>query len=251
MLGLEGQLPPILVSLVRKDKMVNEILDDCSLAKEKLEEVKNVLHEHLSREKWGDEMAGMLNPSDSMSVNAALTRMQSEGITPRQNMERLRAAMASLLKNLDRLVTDNKRLIIYDNETIEEMQHRWEKVHRSTAASPSLLLLLVFFLCFFLGAIGIVLGPLFGGVSRAISPLYSTRLAPRTRRVLCFIWWPRAVLCLVAHAVLCLVAPIGCLGAGTEWCVQSGRVIIPILGCRRFLRRRRRRVQRVEDPRHL
>ena len=143
MLGLEGQLPPILVSLVRKDKMVNEILDDCSLAKEKLEEVKNVLHEHLSREKWGDEMAGMLNPSDSMSVNAALTRMQSEGITPRQNMERLRAAMASLLKNLDRLVTDNKRLIIYDNETIEEMQHRWEKVNRSTAASPSLLLLLL------------------------------------------------------------------------------------------------------------
>ena len=34
---------------------------------------------------------------------------------------------ALLLKNLDRLVTDNKRLIIYDNETIEEMQHRWEK----------------------------------------------------------------------------------------------------------------------------
>ena len=213
MLGLEGQLPPILVSLVRKDKMVNEILDDCSLAKEKLEEVKNVLHEHLSREKWGDEMAGMLNPSDSMSVNAALTRMQSEGITPRQNMERLRAAMASLLKNLDRLVTDNKRLIIYDNETIEEMQHRWEKVNRSTAASPSLLLLLLLLLLFFLGAIGIVLGPLLGGIPAQF--LGST--APRTRRALCSVWWP--MLC------SCLVAPIGCLGAGTEWCVQSGRVI--------------------------
>ena len=198
MLGLEGQLPPILVSLVRKDKMVNEILDDCSLAKEKLEEVKNVLHEHLSREKWGDEMAGMLNPSDSMSVNAALTRMQSEGITPRQNMERLRAAMASLLKNLDRLVTDNKRLIIYDNETIEEMQHRWEKVHRSTAASPSLLLLLVFFLFFFWVPLASCwvrfLGAFPAQFLRSTTPDWHPERAACCAlfggRALCSVWWP-------------------------------------------------------------
>lgn len=125
LLGLEGQLPPILVSLVRKDKSANIILDDTSSAKHKLEEVKRELHRLISRDTvWPTaEMMNELNLSSTHSVKEALSCMT----TPWDHMKKLRDAMDKLLLDIAKMFTGTTKLSFYEKDALEEIQHRWEK----------------------------------------------------------------------------------------------------------------------------
>lgn len=92
LLGLGGDLPPILVSLVRKDESVNTLLDDCTTeAKEIMNNVKERLHLVMQRDCDRSTVAAELNPSSYVSIarcidaignpQAALVKLQESMLT--------------------------------------------------------------------------------------------------------------------------------------------------------------------------
>ena len=88
--GLGGDLPPILVSLVRKDDFVNTLLDDCPSAKKPMAAVKERLHKLLHAE-YGEPgaMHERLNPCGTLSIQRALSCMLGKVGQPRACMEGL------------------------------------------------------------------------------------------------------------------------------------------------------------------
>eukprot|EP00127_Corallochytrium_limacisporum_P000132 Clim_evm15s5 gene=Clim_evmTU15s5 len=76
-LDLEGDLTPILVSLVRKDEVAVQLLDDASAAHSKMEEIKKFLKENLLKDQdmTDPEVQERIAPSKAGSLIRALSKV--------------------------------------------------------------------------------------------------------------------------------------------------------------------------------
>eukprot|EP00050_Salpingoeca_kvevrii_P007410 m.296055 g.296055 ORF g.296055 m.296055 type:complete len:1020 (+) comp13312_c0_seq1:82-3141(+) len=100
LLGLEGDLPPILVSLVRKDEEANHLLDDTTAARKLLDKVKAKVHGGLREDRLSSELIPTLAPTMSPSVVLALSNLEN---SPKA-MQQLYTHMQALCKRLQVLV---------------------------------------------------------------------------------------------------------------------------------------------------
>eukprot|EP00041_Stephanoeca_diplocostata_P036946 m.1374288 g.1374288 ORF g.1374288 m.1374288 type:complete len:261 (+) comp24959_c0_seq4:3-785(+) len=119
LLALDGEVPAILVSLVRKGPVVNDWLDDCSKAKAELKKVKEKLHRMVIEDKDVSELPD-LNPENVHSVAAALQRIGN----PRAALYRLKNLMVTLDREIGELPPSTQ---LYDKELLQQMHERWTK----------------------------------------------------------------------------------------------------------------------------
>ncbi|KJE96389.1 histidine acid phosphatase domain containing 2A [Capsaspora owczarzaki ATCC 30864] len=133
LLELEGELTPILISLVRKDKAAIKLLDDASGANEDVAEVKQNIHAQMSIDKRFDrEMIEQAVPTLSQSMVRSLQLVRN----PRQmclRIHRLIQAVTDQLRDLIAAATPEERSGIdslCNGETLSLMHKRWEKLLR-------------------------------------------------------------------------------------------------------------------------
>eukprot|EP00002_Diphylleia_rotans_P008794 TRINITY_DN1878_c0_g1_i1.p1 TRINITY_DN1878_c0_g1~~TRINITY_DN1878_c0_g1_i1.p1 ORF type:complete len:1006 (-),score=213.20 TRINITY_DN1878_c0_g1_i1:2009-5026(-) len=134
-LELEGELTPILVSMVRKDQTATQLLDDPSASRDEMLAVKRKVHEFLSQENELDEEKKAVGaPTKSYSLLTSLAKIGN----PRQALvrtyglitcitEQLRLKLAESRLRADGRVEDFQ---ICNQETLVLMHARWKKLER-------------------------------------------------------------------------------------------------------------------------
>lgn len=157
LLGIEGSLPPILATLVRKDADAHMLLDDCSEAKRELEEVKAKLKGLMLPEQREvtDELGVPVKPEVASPSSFEATQKTEESGLPttitqstlnpcgipslanalemlkdgnKAAMHSLRVLINDLCRTLSTICVSTPDRIMYDNEPISQMLIRWKKL---------------------------------------------------------------------------------------------------------------------------
>eukprot|EP00048_Salpingoeca_helianthica_P003890 m.71548 g.71548 ORF g.71548 m.71548 type:complete len:1135 (+) comp12954_c0_seq1:1094-4498(+) len=124
LLDLEGDLPPILVSLVRKDKAANTLLDDTSAARRIMDQVKQRLHTLLSTDAPMAELAEQLDALATPAIQRSLAIIDN----PRVALRRLYATLIKLVERIRALPPDTPPLS--EDESVKLFLYRWEKLEK-------------------------------------------------------------------------------------------------------------------------
>lgn len=134
-LELEGDIIPILVSLVLKGKNANSMLDQSGTsAQETIFQVKARLHDILHR---GDDCSSLKRQSKSdflRSVAAALDEVEQ----PMKKMERIHKRLGSLKDQLLKMASDQAGTSLVGpsgRETLPVIAERWAKLYRDFYSS--------------------------------------------------------------------------------------------------------------------
>eukprot|EP00045_Choanoeca_perplexa_P014496 m.170651 g.170651 ORF g.170651 m.170651 type:complete len:1136 (-) comp16695_c0_seq3:167-3574(-) len=126
LLQLDGEITPILVSLVRKDKAVNTLLDDTKAARETMDRVKKTLHAALSQDIDSEHLMSQIAPLNTLafSQRAALKRLGN----PRKAMHSLYTEVSNFVTALDEKTKQEPALEAYQKEPLVLMLRRWKKL---------------------------------------------------------------------------------------------------------------------------
>eukprot|EP00939_MAST-03C_sp_MAST-3C-sp1_P004136 g4136.t1 len=139
-LDLEGELPPILTSLVRTaPNMLNKIPD---AARETLNEIKTKVHANLSKStSVGDDFVSAVAPTKDRELVESIEELSPN---PRTRLYRLWELISKLTEMLRQLLRDQSasqqttaatvpvrmKSDLYNKETLLLMYTRWKKLHR-------------------------------------------------------------------------------------------------------------------------
>ena len=135
MLELDGNLPPILVSLVRKDKAANQLLDDSSAAADLLTRVKTEIHRAIKTDQASALLAA--NTLEIQSVTQGLAQLKNTALALRQ----LHTLVQQLVREIQQCAEQRTESFsssehltppalpsLYHNESILLLLSRWEKL---------------------------------------------------------------------------------------------------------------------------
>ncbi|XP_057315055.1 inositol hexakisphosphate and diphosphoinositol-pentakisphosphate kinase 2-like isoform X2 [Hydractinia symbiolongicarpus] len=130
LLALEGELTPVLVSLVNSDKHVTGMLDTPVDVSGTMQRVKCRLHDHL-------HSTSDFTPQDeedlTLSPNSILKAMR-EVKNPHQVCQKIYALVQELVKQINKKCDDSNscpnKNDLYHDESLNLMKHRWEKLEK-------------------------------------------------------------------------------------------------------------------------
>jgi len=129
LLDLEGELPPILVSLVVKDKATYDMLDDASAADQNMQGVKKQLHELMSVD---ETVEGEKLKQYCPTMASSLVGAMSEIGNPRLRLQMIRDLLDQVLAEIKERVSLSKiqetDLLLYEGESILLMFKRYQKL---------------------------------------------------------------------------------------------------------------------------
>ncbi|KAL1510203.1 hypothetical protein AB1Y20_006533 [Prymnesium parvum] len=128
-LELEGALGPILVSLVRKDSVASQMLDDSSAVAGVAAAVKQKLHAAMQSDVPGasEELQQLLVPTGAPQLLQAVEGMGN----PLDRLRKLEEALKALVVYLRELyVTRGRDQMVYHGETLFMLFVRWRKLER-------------------------------------------------------------------------------------------------------------------------
>ncbi|XP_047133607.1 inositol hexakisphosphate and diphosphoinositol-pentakisphosphate kinase 2 isoform X1 [Hydra vulgaris] len=131
LLALEGELAPVLVSLVKSDKHVSGMLDTPGDISGTMRRVKSRLHEYLhSTVDFKKEDEEKLAPTGSTSIIKAM----HEVVNPHQMCKRILRLVKTLTKQIrekcEEPGVNPESPTLYHDETLNLMRHRWEKLEK-------------------------------------------------------------------------------------------------------------------------
>lgn len=124
LLDLEGELPPILVSLVRKDKTVNSLLDDTTAARPAMDAVKHRLHALLSSDAPATSLAEQLDPLNTPCIRSSLEIIGN----PHKALSEIHLALKKIVERIRQMNPGSVSL--YQDEPLSLMLQRWEKLEK-------------------------------------------------------------------------------------------------------------------------
>jgi len=130
LLELAGELPPILVSLIRKDDLSNRMLDDASAVAAKAAEIKDTLHTIMQMDvdlSTSSELQARLVPTAAPALVAPMLLIAN----PRGHVKQLHSSLRRLLSVLHairRKLGDAHTL--YHGESLFLLYLRWSKLTR-------------------------------------------------------------------------------------------------------------------------
>ena len=127
-LDLEGELPPILTSLVKPAPLMLNSLPET--AREKLNEVKNRLHEDLATAEETDEsLIAKIAPTKDQEL---LDSVRALSPNPRKALYRLSELLNKLTEQLRKLFSQKKDQddLLYGGESLLLMYERWKKLQK-------------------------------------------------------------------------------------------------------------------------
>ncbi|EDQ88512.1 uncharacterized protein MONBRDRAFT_37460 [Monosiga brevicollis MX1] len=126
LLQLDGEITPILVSLVRKDNAVNALLDDTKPARAQMDEVKKKVHGTLLADQSWPEVAAKIAPLSAMSYSQrkALRKLDN----PHKAMTRLYNLVVDFVTSLGDRIEQDPNVRAYQGEPLVLLRRRWEKL---------------------------------------------------------------------------------------------------------------------------
>eukprot|EP00658_Telonema_sp_P-2_P052679 TRINITY_DN4091_c0_g2_i1.p1 TRINITY_DN4091_c0_g2~~TRINITY_DN4091_c0_g2_i1.p1 ORF type:complete len:837 (-),score=221.40 TRINITY_DN4091_c0_g2_i1:55-2565(-) len=127
-LDLEGELPPILVGLVRKDG-INALLDETEPAERDLESTKARLYPLVNSDKDVDaDMCALLNPDQLMDHHEFLATVNNFRLLLDEIAMEVRGMKRRIWEHKTRLDGDEQPTSLYHDETPELFYARWKKL---------------------------------------------------------------------------------------------------------------------------
>uniref|UniRef100_A0A7S3D9Y7 Inositol hexakisphosphate and diphosphoinositol-pentakisphosphate kinase n=1 Tax=Palpitomonas bilix TaxID=652834 RepID=A0A7S3D9Y7_9EUKA len=121
-LDLEGELTPILVTLVRKGENVNHMLDSAKAAEEQLHAAKDTLHRMLNMPK------AELHSALESTLPASLKEAWSQIGEPTELLDRIEGHISAIVDALTRRLLDGGDVKLDDGDTLSLMMERWKKI---------------------------------------------------------------------------------------------------------------------------
>lgn len=126
LLQLDGEITPILVSLVRKDRAVNMLLDETRAARDDMDRVKQRISDLLLQtDRWND-VKDQLVPDAELS--RSVQRRLKELMSSREAMVALDQQLKAMVKELDIKIEESADIFVYRNEPLSLLQRRWHKL---------------------------------------------------------------------------------------------------------------------------
>ena len=133
LLDLEGDLTPILVSLVNMEKSVNKLLNDTDLARSHLTVVKEKLHRALALD-VDDAALPSFVPNAVPTRSVCLVRSLEALRNPRRAMAQLQAMITELVAEVKRMCAFDTMCSpkgrVYRSESMTLLLGRWQKLEK-------------------------------------------------------------------------------------------------------------------------
>eukprot|EP00795_Rhopilema_esculentum_P001302 gene1302-15691_t len=131
LLQLEGELPPILASLVKNDKYVNGMLDTTADVSLKMLHVKSELHHIMHIEDdFTEEQRQQLAPTNANSLLRALNGIKNPHLMCEKVYDGVKSLTAQISALCEKPDVDPNAPILYHDESIRLMEHRWQKLEK-------------------------------------------------------------------------------------------------------------------------
>jgi len=131
LLQLEGELPPILASLVRSDKHVTGMLDTTADVTLKMLRVKSELHDilHIERD-FTKEDRKRLVPTNGASLLHAMAKINNPHLMCEKVYEGVKSLIAQINELMEKGDRDPNASELYHEESLKLMEHRWQKLEK-------------------------------------------------------------------------------------------------------------------------
>ncbi|XP_065648785.1 inositol hexakisphosphate and diphosphoinositol-pentakisphosphate kinase 2 isoform X4 [Hydra vulgaris] len=125
LLDLEGELTPILVSLVKNDKYISGMLDTPSSISCNMQRVKSRIHDKLrSKEDFTEEDIAAFTNTKSGAIAEAMRVVKN----PQKKCEKVYKLVCNFTNQLRELCKQQYKNKAYHGEGLVLMMHRWEKL---------------------------------------------------------------------------------------------------------------------------
>eukprot|EP00794_Sanderia_malayensis_P018719 gene18719-20608_t len=131
LLQLEGELPPILASLVKSDKNVTGMLDATADVSLRMLRVKSEIHDvmHIERE-FTEEDIEKIAPTQASSLIEAIKTVSNPHLMCEKVHEGIRSLTAQISALSEKPDVDPNAPILYHEESIRLMENRWQKLEK-------------------------------------------------------------------------------------------------------------------------
>eukprot|EP00111_Clytia_hemisphaerica_P022097 TCONS_00064931-protein len=131
LLALEGELTPILVSLVKSDKYVTGMLDTPGDEGGTMQRVKSRLHDYLhSTEDFNEDSERDLAACGDNSILKAMRKVKNPHECCEKVDELIKALVVKINEKCADPHTNPNKSDLYHDETLSLMKHRWEKIEK-------------------------------------------------------------------------------------------------------------------------
>ncbi|XP_047128442.2 inositol hexakisphosphate and diphosphoinositol-pentakisphosphate kinase 2 isoform X1 [Hydra vulgaris] len=127
LLDLEGELVPILVSLVKNDKYVTGILDTPPSISANMQRVKSQIHDKLrSKEDFTEEDIANFTTSKNGAIAQAMRSVKN----PYKKCEKVYRLVCVVVEQIKQMCMQEVESKCYYGEGLNHLKHRWEKLQK-------------------------------------------------------------------------------------------------------------------------